>query len=115
LSLIKTVGIQTPSRLAKRAGTGAATGTCAMTVKKHSSLNAQINMTDRYNYFVVGLEKDIREDDAAALMAAIRQFKGVLSVTGNVSDSSFRLAEERARAEISGRLLAALYPKKGEK
>lgn len=68
-------------------------------------------MTDRFNSVTVVLEKDIRDDDAEVLLAAIRQLRGVLSVTGNVSDLSTHVAQERARHELGERLLAVLYPK----
>lgn len=67
-------------------------------------------MTDRFNSVTVVLEKDIRVDDAEVLIAAIRQLRGVLSVTGNVSDLSAHVAQERARHELGERLLAVLYP-----
>lgn len=43
-------------------------------------------MTDRFNALTVVLEKDIREDDAQALLSAIGQLRGVLTVSGNVAD-----------------------------
>lgn len=65
-------------------------------------------MTDRYNALTVVLEKDMREDDAQALLSAIRQLRGVLSVDGNVSDMNSHIAYARARGDLGGRLLAAL-------
>jgi tripartite-type tricarboxylate transporter receptor subunit TctC len=58
-------------------------------------------MTDRYNQFVVVLDKDLRTDDAEPLMNAIRQMKGVLSVEGNVVTSSDHAAAVRVKHELS--------------
>lgn len=68
-------------------------------------------MTDRYNALTVILEKDIRDDDAEALLNAIRQLRGVLSVSGNVADFDSHLAQERARSELGQKLWNVLYPK----
>jgi len=69
-------------------------------------------MTDRYNTLTVVLERDIREDDAEGLLDAIRHMRGVLSVAGNVADSSEYMAVERARHELRMKLWEALNPKK---
>ncbi len=63
-------------------------------------------MTDRYNTLTVVLEKDIREDDAEHLLITIHSLKGVLSVRGNVTDTTAYMAEERARHEWKEELLA---------
>ena len=68
-------------------------------------------MTDRYNALTVVLEKDIRDDDAEALLAAIRQLRGVLSVSGNVADMGDHIAQERARRDLGEKLWRVLYPK----
>lgn len=68
-------------------------------------------MTDRFNSLTVVLDRDIREDDAEALLNAIRQLRGVLSVTGNVSDVGSHIAEERVRRELGDKLWEVLYPK----
>lgn len=68
-------------------------------------------MTDRLNALTVVLETDIREDDAEALIAAIRQLRGVLSVTGTVADIGDHIAQERVRRELGEKLLRVLYPK----
>lgn len=67
-------------------------------------------MTDRYNALTVVLERDIREDDARALIAAIRLLRGVLSVNGNVSDLEAHIADERARHDLGQKLMDILYP-----
>jgi hypothetical protein len=67
-------------------------------------------MTDRFHSLTVVLEADIRDDDAAPLMNAIRQLRGVLSVAGNVADFQTHMAEERARNELRSALLDVVYP-----
>lgn len=69
-------------------------------------------MTDRFNALTVVLERDIREDDAEPLIAAIRQLRGVLSVEPHVSNLSDLIAESRVRREIGERLVTIVYPKK---
>ena len=68
-------------------------------------------MTDRYNALTVVLEHDIRDDDAEDLLAAIRQLRGVLSVSGNVSDLDAHIAQARARHDLGEKLWLVLYPK----
>ena len=65
-------------------------------------------MSDRINSFVVVLERDLRDDDAVLIADAIRQLRGVASVTGNVSDIGTHVAYTRARQELEQRLWAAL-------
>lgn len=64
-------------------------------------------MTDRFNSLTVVLEADIRDDDAQALLSAISQLRGVLKVSGNVSDLEAHVAMTRARHEIEQKLWAA--------
>jgi len=68
-------------------------------------------MTDRYNALTVILEHDIRDDDAEALLSAIRQLRGVLSVSGHVSDMTDHIAQDRARHDLGQRLWNVLYLK----
>ena len=68
-------------------------------------------MTDRYNTLTVALENDIRDDDAEVLISAIKQLRGVITVTGNVVDGSEWLIEQRVRHELEKKLWNALYPK----
>lgn len=67
-------------------------------------------MTDRYNTLTVVLERDIRKDDAEALISAIQQLRGVLRVAGNIADPAAYIAEERAKREIGEKLWEVLYP-----
>lgn len=70
-------------------------------------------MTDRYHTLTVVLERDTRDDDAEPLIAAIRQMRGVLSVTGVVVSPEAHMAQERARRELGEKLMAVLYPQPG--
>ena len=69
-------------------------------------------MTDRYNGFVVILEKDIRDDDAEPILNAIRMIKGVLSVTPYISSFESLMAESRARADLGKKIFEVIYPPK---
>lgn len=52
-------------------------------------------MTDRHAGYVVTLARDIREDDAEAVITAISMVKGVVSVKPVVADVELHLAQER--------------------
>lgn len=67
-------------------------------------------MTDRYNQLVVVLEEDVREDDAQALMNAIRMLRGVISVEGNVVASADYAATIRAKFELGLKVREFLKP-----
>ena len=71
-------------------------------------------MGDRHAGYIVTLEHDIREDDAAEIVVALSMTKGVLSVEPVVSDHRVHMAEERVRHELGKRLFAVVYPRKGE-
>ena len=66
-------------------------------------------MTDRLHSLTVVLSENLRTDDAAPLIAAISQLKGVLSVTGIVADFSDHMAVERARHDLGTKLWSVLY------
>lgn len=68
-------------------------------------------MTDRFHTLTVALEKDMRSDDAEALIDAICRLRGVLNVTGNVVDPGLWMAEQRVRQDLSAKLWAVLHPK----
>lgn len=68
-------------------------------------------MTDRYHSLVVVLDENTRNDDAQALISAIRQLRGVISVKGNVVDSETYMAEERARQKLLTKILSILREK----
>jgi hypothetical protein len=70
-------------------------------------------MTDRYSAITVILERNIREDDAEPLIAAIKLLRGVLDaqpiIAEPISDS---IAYARVRYELGRDLLGVLYPEK---
>lgn len=68
-------------------------------------------MTDRFHSLVVVLESDLRSDDAQALIDAIKQLRGVLSVSGEITDIGTLMAEERAKRELGEKLWNVIYPK----
>jgi len=72
-------------------------------------------MTDRFHTLTVVLEHDIRDDDAQALISAIGQLRGVLSVTGVVADLDSHMARERARHELGQKLLDVVYPERSSR
>lgn len=65
-------------------------------------------MTDRINAFVVILDQDVRDDDAQAIINAIRQLKGVLDVQPHVAGFEDAIAETRVRHELRQKLWKAL-------
>lgn len=65
-------------------------------------------MTDRINAITVVLEHDIRDDDAEPLLQAIRQLRGVLTVTPHVANLEGHLATERAKCELMDKLWSVL-------
>jgi hypothetical protein len=69
-------------------------------------------MTDRYNALTVVLEENIREDDAEALIGAIRQLKGVQDVVPNVADINSVVADSRARLELLDALICLVRKEK---
>lgn len=69
-------------------------------------------MTDRHAGYVVTLENDIREDDAQATMAALKQIKGVLTVEPVIGDVGLMIAQGRAENDVRTKVIDALWPKK---
>ena len=68
-------------------------------------------MTDRVSSITVVIEKDMRIDDAQALLAAIRCMKSVISVEANISDPlAEHVASARVRRELAQGLYEVLWP-----
>ena len=65
-------------------------------------------MTDRHAGYIVTLEQDVREDDAEAIINALRMVRGVGSVEPIVSDHRNHIGEKRARLDMERRLFAVL-------
>jgi hypothetical protein len=63
-------------------------------------------MTDGHGGYVVVLEQDIREDDAEAIINALKQIKGVLSVQAIVGGSTLgeTIATTRVNTEWQDKL-----------
>ena len=54
-------------------------------------------MTDRIKGLTVTLEPNMREDDAQAIIDAVRMVKGVIDVETHVADSDYHMARAAAR------------------
>lgn len=61
-------------------------------------------MTTRLKGALIVFEKDIREDDAEPMLAAIAQIRGVLKVTRVEADHNDYIARIRVRSELQQRL-----------
>ena len=68
-------------------------------------------MTNRIKGCTVVFERDIREDDAEAVLNAIRMVRGVLSVNPSLSTHEDWMAQERVKQEIGWKLWEILYSK----
>ena len=68
-------------------------------------------MTDRYAALTVALEKDMREDDAQALIAAIKTMRGVCDVTGEVVNPMDFTMLSRVRIDLAYKIWPILFPK----
>jgi hypothetical protein len=58
-------------------------------------------VSDRYKALTVALDRDTRDDDAQALIAAIRQLRGVVDVQPVEATADDWLARQRVRHEIA--------------
>jgi hypothetical protein len=65
-------------------------------------------MTDRYFALTVTLADLIRQDDAEAIVQAIKMIKGVQDVVPQVADAETYWAHESARLELKSWLLDVL-------
>lgn len=65
-------------------------------------------MTDRHAGFVVTLAQDVREDDAEAVIAALRMVKGVVDVQPVAGDYGLHIAEVRAEERWRERIIGLL-------
>jgi hypothetical protein len=73
-------------------------------------------MTDRIHSITVVLDHDIRDDDCDSLIAAIKHFRCVASVTPNVADPASLMAEKRAQSDLRrvlGHVIRAAYEPSG--
>jgi hypothetical protein len=67
-------------------------------------------MTDRHAGYVVTLDRDIREDDAEAILNAIRMIKHVASVEPVIADLNHQMAVMRASTDLHAKLWSVLKP-----
>ena len=72
-------------------------------------------MTDRLKGCVVMFEEDIREDDAAAVLSAIKMLKGVGDVAPTFADYDDWMNRSRIRLELARKLMEVLYPPEEKK
>ena len=61
-------------------------------------------MTDRHAGYIVTLSNDIREDDAEAVITALKMVKGVVGVEALVADPGLHMAEMRIGVEVRQKL-----------
>lgn len=72
-------------------------------------------MTDRHSGYIVILKDDIREDDAEAVINALRMTKGVLSVEPIINTYEQMIATARARDVWRNKLLQLLEDDRKER
>lgn len=65
-------------------------------------------MTDRHAGYVVTLDKNLREDDAAPILAALAMIKSVISVEPLISTPEIQIAEARAKRKFHKKVLKLL-------
>lgn len=65
-------------------------------------------MTDRVKGLWVSFERDIREDDAQPMIAAIKQFRGVADVQANIANPDDWLNRTQIQMEFRRKIFAAL-------
>jgi len=65
-------------------------------------------MTDRLKGLTVVLSTDVREDDAEAIIAAIRMVKGVLDVSPVVAGPEDWMNRRRIQSDLTKKLLEVL-------
>lgn len=65
-------------------------------------------MSERYSHLTVILEHDIKDEDAANLINAIQQIRGVLTVQPKISGVMQAIANQRAKQELIDALWSTL-------
>jgi hypothetical protein len=70
-------------------------------------------VTDRHSGYVVTLADDVRDDDAEAIITALRMVRGVISVQPVVADIQSVIAEARRDVEWREALLAMMRRMRG--
>ena len=68
-------------------------------------------MTTRHSGYLVTLERNLRDDDSANIINAIKMLRGVLDVTPIEStDMTEAIAERRVRTELENKIWKAFHP-----
>jgi hypothetical protein len=65
-------------------------------------------MTDRHAGYVVTLSEDVREDDAEAIINAIRMIRGVVDVAPVLGGVDMQIAEARVNGRWRDRIAGLL-------
>ena len=65
-------------------------------------------MTDRHAGYIVTLKDNIREDDAEVIVSALSLIKGVISVEPVVADYTTAMGEQRAKYDLTRKILNVL-------
>ena len=65
-------------------------------------------MTDRIRHLTITLDKDMRDDDIAAIVSAIKYVRGVADVQPNIVTAQDHLARQAVRAEVQQQLHEAV-------
>lgn len=65
-------------------------------------------MTARHAGYIVTLADDIREDNAAHIMTALRMISGVVSVKPVTADFEMVMARDRVHAEVREKVFRLL-------
>ena len=65
-------------------------------------------MTERYKGFIVTLSDNIREDDAEAIINALRMIKGVADVSPVCANADDRIIRARVWHELTDKVFRAL-------
>jgi hypothetical protein len=70
-------------------------------------------VTDRHSGYVVTLAADVRDDDAQAIITALRMVRGVISVEPVIADIQSLIAESRRDLEWREALRAMVQGMRG--
>lgn len=69
-------------------------------------------MTTRHKGYMIALADDVRDDDAEAIIMALKMVRGALAVTPIDADPSGDwIVEERVRRDLHAKILEIAYPK----
>ena len=68
-------------------------------------------MTDKYFALTVLLDCETREDDAQAIIEAIKMIKGVMEVEPHIANIALGWATHKARLELRTKIIDLLWPK----